>query len=928
MTCNSLRDDSWVTSYSAEYIESMYNIYLSSPHELSEDWRCFFLNHDAENVLPSWDKSKLIDSLMSMEKGVDTVFVESDDSIVSKKKKTSNDSLEFVAKEIIDKYRRYGHLHANTDPLMLSSRSDEKDAFHVDYDVNYDVDLGGKFPKRTLKELVKFMESVYTNSIGVEFMHLPEDQRIWLQDRLEDDRSLYDLLSSEDRKEVLRHIVESEQFEQFLHKKFVGVKRFSGEGLESVVVALEGVIANIAARQGKDVIIGMSHRGRLNILTKVIGKSYEEMFYEFKGNCGFPESYKVAGDVKYHMGYEAVKNVGDSAINVFLCANPSHLESVNPVASGFTRARQDLNKDYDRKKSVCILLHGDAAFSGQGVVYETIVGSRINGYNIGGTVHIICNNQVGFTANPTESRTGKYASDIAKVIDSPIFHVNGYDPDSVLHAVKIAEDFRCAFGIDVFIDIISYRKYGHNETDEPKFTHPVMYEKIHHMELLSEIYAKKNNLDVKPLIKSIHDRLDEGLHKASEYSPRNRVFLHSAWNDIDLYSNEYNFSPETGMDVQELKKICLNLSCAPENVKLHKVIDKLLQYRKDVSETGIGVNWGLGEALALCTISNDSIKVRLSGQDCVRGTFSHRHSSVVCQNHGKQVSIFNAIGDGLDIEILNSYLSEYAVMGFEYGVSLGDPRCLIIWEAQFGDFANGAQIVIDQFLASAETKWLQSSGLVLLLPHAYEGQGCEHSSGRMERFLQLCAENNMQIVNCTTPANLFHVLRRQNVVPYRKPLVIFSPKSLLRHKHAISNIEDFGKGKTFIPVISDDAIDPSSVARILICTGKVYYDLLEKVSSDNIDNVLILRLEQLYPFPAEFLKNELSKYKNVNNFTWIQEEPKNMGAWFFIRDLIGDLIDGNDLRYVGRMNAASPCTGYMSVHKEEQNNIINEALYG
>ena len=876
--------------------------------DIKDEWDDFLREFgEIEEGDAPWGSTDRLTELMNDLDEYAEVFVASKQRGKDRKKPTiKSEETELSDLSVYDSYRRYGHLNADLDPLGLMKRGDE-----------------GNLLQSVSGSQIDSLRKVYCGSIGAEFMHLEsKEEREWIATKMES-KDYGEMITADEKRNILKDIVESEQFEQFLHTRFVGAKRFSGEGLESVVVCLEKILEKCAGNNCEEVVVGMAHRGRLNILSKVAKKEYAAIFYEFKGNVGFPSQYNIKGDVKYHMGHSSIREFNGQNIRITMCANPSHLEAVNPVASGFVRSRQDEIGDSDREKVVCVLLHGDASFAGQGVVYETIAGSNINGYRIGGTIHIICNNQIGFTAETHESRSTRYATDLAKYADSPIFHVNGYDPEAVFFVSNIALEYKNKFKKDVYIDVISYRKYGHNETDEPNFTQPNTYKFVRKMELLSNIYSKKIGVDKENIAENFVSFLEGELERAESYECNVDGIKIEKWKDIEAYGDHYEFSPETGVSETELLRMGKEIASEPQDIVLHKVVKKLILTRLGMLDSGEGIDWGLAEALSFASIAEDGIKFRLTGQDSIRGTFSHRHSMLSCQEKDNKCSIFRNLNHK-NIEIVSSYLSEYAVMGFEYGYSVANPDCLAIWEGQFGDFVNGAQIVIDQFIASAETKWLQNSNLVLLLPHGYEGQGSEHTSGRMERFLQLAGENNMQIVNCTTPANYFHVLRRQNRVKYRKPLIVFTPKSLLRYKLAVSDLKDMGSGTSFLPVI-EDKIEKNKVSKLILCTGKVYYDLLNE--RKDREDVSIVRLEQLYPFPSEILSEVISSYCNLNEVVWLQEEPKNMGGWQFINERITDVLknikgDINYPSFVGRGCAATPSTGYMSCHNKEQEELI------
>ncbi len=730
-----------------------------------------------------------------------------------------------------------------------------------------------------------------------------------------------------------------ETFEQFLQSRFPGAKRFSIEGAENSIIAARKIIRELSESGVEDIVFGMPHRGRLSMLTKIFNKPYRSMLSEFQGNMAHPEHLDVSGDVKYHLGtsYDLKFDNGNK-VHISLAANPSHLEAVNPVVAGKVRAKQDCFGDKDRVKAAGVLFHGDAAFAGQGVVMESLVLSELSGYNAGGTVHIVINNQVGFTATSEEARSGRYATEVAKTVKAPIFHVNGNCALEVAKASAIAAQYRNKFKKDIVIDLVCYRLHGHNEIDEPRFTQPSMYKKVDNLSTPSDIYAKelieKNIIEesyVSEVKSKYRKQLDKELEASKTYKPEKEEWFEGLWKGFVSYSETRGKDKKTGINkktTEEIGKALINL---PSDFKAHKTILKGFEKRTLSLSSGENIDWATGEALAIGSLLLEGTRVRLSGQDSQRGTFSHRHSVVTDQETGGKFTPLNNISkDQAHFEVINSCLSEYAVLGFEYGYSLVNPNNLVIWEAQFGDFSNGAQIVIDQFISSAEMKWMRASGLVMLLPHGYEGQGPEHSSARLERYLQLCAENNMQVVNCTTPANYFHALRRQIHRNYRKPLIVMSPKSLLRHPSAVSTIEEFGEGKEFSPILSDNRDNNKESKKLVLCSGKIYYELLEGVKKDNKKNVSIIRVEQYYPFPEKELLAELKKYTNAEELVWCQEEPRNMGAWYFIRPRIEQLMEKlkikKPLEYVGRGYSASTAAGYASVHNRRQKEIIKEAI--
>ncbi|MEE8500253.1 MAG: 2-oxoglutarate dehydrogenase E1 component, partial [Kiloniellales bacterium] len=732
----------------------------------------------------------------------------------------------------------------------------------------------------------------------------------------------------------------AETFERFLDKKYTGTKRFGLDGGESMIPALEQILKRGGQLGLEEVVIGLPHRGRLNVLANFMGKSFTAIFSEFQGGAAHPEDVGGSGDVKYHLGTSSDREFGDNVLHLSLTANPSHLEAVDPVVVGKVRAKQIQRRDTDRTKVMALLMHGDAAFAGQGLVAETLDLSELKGYRIGGTIHVIVNNQIGFTTNPVHSRSGPYCSEVAKMIQAPIFHVNGDDPEAVVHVARIAIEFRQTFNKDVVIDMFCYRRHGHNEGDEPAFTQPLMYRQIRGHPTTREVYAERlaaegtvTAQEADGLVADWQRRLNEAFEAAGGYKPNKADWLEGAWSGLDRVRGYDARRGKTAVPMKTLKQVGAALSSFPADFNAHRKIVRQLETKKKMIETGEGIDWATAEALAFGTLLVEDHPVRLSGQDSNRGTFSQRHAALVDQETEERYVPLNHIGaDQASIEIVDSPLSEMAVLGFEYGYSLAEPGALVLWEAQFGDFANGAQVIIDQFIVSGESKWLRMSGLVMLLPHGFEGQGPEHSSARLERYLQLCAEDNIQVVNCTTPSNYFHVLRRQMHRNFRKPLIIMTPKSLLRHKRAVSKLADLGPGSTFHRVMYCDELpcDPKDAKQVVLCSGKVYYDLFEERAKRGLRDVHFLRLEQLYPFPADALATELEPYRHCH-LVWCQEEPRNMGPWPFVADFIREIaaeagVEDTRLRYAGRASAGSPATGQAKRHQVEQAALIDDAL--
>jgi 2-oxoglutarate dehydrogenase E1 component len=801
--------------------------------------------------------------------------------------------------------------------------------------------------KSNVREILDFLNKVYCGPIGYEYMHISNpEERKWLRDRIELDDSALEF--TENGKEaILNKLIQAEGFEKFLHTKYVGTKRFGLDGGESLIPALEQIIKIGGQSNVLEVKIGMSHRGRLNVLANVLQKSYKRIFNEFAGDIHAPTK-DGAGDVKYHLGASSDRKFDGNSVHVSLTDNPSHLEAVNPVVLGQTRAKQYFHKDKQRNKVIPILIHGDAAFAGQGIVAECFAMSGLPGHNTGGTIHIIINNQIGFTTSPRFARSSPYPSDVAKMVEAPIFHVNGDDPEAVVYATRIATEFRLKFNRDVVIDLICYRRFGHNEGDEPSFTQPLMYKKIRSHPTVTNFYGKKliqeglfTEKSLKEKIDNFKNLLDDQFKNAKDYKPQIEWF-EGSWS---RYKPEKGKDKRgiSGVDEKILKEISNKINVIPAEVNAHKTIIKIFESRKKSIDEGKNIDWATAEALAFGSLVEQGFPVRLVGQDSGRGTFSQRHSVLRNQIDNKRYIPLNNISKNQkQFEIVDSFLSELAVLGFEYGYSLVEPNTLTLWEAQFGDFANGAQVIIDQFISSGERKWSRASGLVMLLPHGYEGQGPEHSSARLERFLQLCSNDNMQVMNCTTPANYFHALRRQMNRDFRKPLVIMTPKSLLRNKYCVSNLVDFNKKNSFHRVMWDHAIDPayngfiklkpsSKIRKVILCSGKVYFDLLEAREKLKVDDVVLFRIEQLYPFPAKSLVKEIKPYAKSAKFYWCQEEPKNMGAWFSVRDYIQWTLDNikannKEISYIGRSPDASPATGYAKRHISQQQEIIKKVF--
>ncbi len=956
---------SFLNKSNSAFIEQMYLKFINKDSDLPTSWKNYFLDIGDELDLiakeingPSWSPQKKRIDLDKLQKTIDNketnILKESQQNGIDKIdiKKSNRDSIRAVS--LIRSYRQRGHLISKVDPLelreieYLDELHPESYGFNKE-DYKHKIYLDGITNKdySNIREILSFLKKTYCGSIGYEYMHISNpSERKWIRDRVEKDENALQFTKN-GKNAILNKLIQAEGFEKFLNTKFVGTKRFGLDGAESLIPALEQIIKIGGQFKIKEVKIGMSHRGRLNVLANVLQKSYKRIFNEFAGEMN-DNAEDTAGDVKYHLGASSDREFDGNSVHVSLTDNPSHLEAVNPVVLGQARAKQFFHKDKDRNKVIPILIHGDAAFAGQGIVAECFAMSGLPGHNTGGTIHIIVNNQIGFTTSPRFARSSPHPSDVAKMVDAPIIHANGDDPEAVVYATRIATEFRLKFNRDVVIDLVCYRRFGHNEGDEPSFTQPLMYKKIRSHPSTTSIYGKKlinENIileeDLNSKIKKFKDLLDQQFKTAKDYKPKIEWF-EGTWS---------RYKPEKGKDKRGAtgvnSNILLNISNKinelPSDSNIHKTIKKILETRKKNIEQGFGIDWATAEALAFGSLLEEGYPVRLVGQDSGRGTFSQRHSVLRNQiDNSRYIPLNNISKNQKNFEIVDSFLSELAVLGFEYGYSLVAPNTLTVWEAQFGDFANGAQVIIDQFIASGERKWKRASGLVMLLPHGYEGQGPEHSSARLERFLQLCANDNLQIMNCTTPANYFHALRRQVLRDFRKPLIIMTPKSLLRNKYCVSELKDFSKENSFHRVMWDHSMDPKSkgfiklknnseIKKVILCSGKVYFDLLAAREKIKKNDVIIFRIEQLYPFPAKSLVKELKPFAKNANFYWCQEEPKNMGAWLLVRDYIRWTLDtikakNNEISYIGRIPDASPATGYAKRHLSEQQEIINKVF--
>ncbi len=948
----------------AEYLARLYGQFLSNPEKVDPSWRAFFSEmKDTELALlrelqgASWTPPQNRKAGESF--GSFAVATGSDVPAVTKassvpRSGVNDGDIRMAARDsiqalmLIRAYRARGHLVANLDPLGLKmpTAHPELDPAHYGFtDSDYDrpIFINGVLGMETatLHEILQALRQIYCGTIGVEFLHISDPaQKGWIQERIEAPRNHTDFTPN-GRKAILQRLVAGESFEKFLAVKYPGTKRFGLDGGESLVPAIEQIMKRGAQLGIREIIVGMAHRGRLNVLTNVLGKSFTALFSEFQGNSPNPDDVQGSGDVKYHLGTSSDRDFDGHTVHLSLTPNPSHLEVVDPVVIGKVRAKQAMARDAEGTKVLPLLLHGDAAFAGQGLVAETLMISELPGYSVGGTIHIVINNQIGFTTMPQYSRSGPYCTDVAKMLSAPIFHVNGDDPEAVVHVARIATEFRQQFKKDVVIDMFCYRRFGHNEGDEPAFTQPLMYKKIRAQSSTRELYANRliaegvvSEPESKQMVEDFNAYLEQAFEATKSYKPNKADFLEGAWTGMKVAHGEERRG-ETGISPELMQRLGRVLSTVPAGFNVNPKIQRQLEAKAEMFKTGQGFDWATGEALAFGALVDEGYGVRLSGQDCGRGTFSQRHAILYDQeNESKYIPLTKVSPAQATFEVHDSPLSEAAVLGFEYGYTLADPRSLVMWEAQFGDFANGAQVLIDQFIASAETKWLRMSGLVLLLPHGFEGQGPEHSSARLERFLQLSAEDNWQVCNCTTPASYFHVLRRQMVRDFRKPLIIMTPKSLLRHKLAVSPAAMFTGQSTFHRVLWDDAKDSlakgKDVKRVVLCSGKVYYDLFEEREKHGLKNITILRLEQLYPFPHKALVEELKQYPNAE-VIWCQEEPRNQGSWFFVNERIEAVLKetGHKVgrpRYAGRIDAAAPATGSLKRHQTEQAKLVAEAL--
>ncbi len=974
----------------AGYIEDLYARYIENPADVDASWRSYFarLEDRAEDVTanaegpswarPDWPETANGELVSALDGDWGEIAVKTRRAVTNKAAaagrtasieevhKATRDSIRAVM--MIRAYRMRGHLHADLDPLRLKPDESAPELDPASYGFT-PADFGRKIfidfylglEYATIPEMLEILLRTYCSTLGVEFMHISDPEaKAWIQERIEGpDKEIS--FTEIGKKAILNKLVEAEGFERFLNVKYTGTKRFGLDGAEALIPALEQIIKRGGALGVKDIVLGMSHRGRLNVLTQVMAKPHRALFHEFKGGSYYPEDVEGSGDVKYHLGTSSNREFDGNNVHLSLSANPSHLEIVDPVVLGKARAKQDQHNAVDgrfiedtsktdRSMVLPLLIHGDAAFAGQGVVAECFGLSGLKGHRTGGAIHFIVNNQLGFTTAPHFSRSSPYPTDVAKVIEAPVFHVNGDDPEAVVFAAKVATEYRQRFLKPVVIDMFCYRRFGHNEGDDPSLTQPLMYRHIRDHKTTFEIYAdelvtqglvKRDEVD--KLQSDWRARLEAEFEIGQDFRPNKTDWLDGAWKSIHAGPGDGPRRGHTGVDIETLAEIGTRLNAVPQDFKIHKTIERLIDKHRQMFQSGQGIDWGTAEALAFGTLLTEGHPVRLSGQDSERGTFAHRHSVLHDQETDAQYTPLNHINpEQARYEVINSMLSEEAVLGFEYGYSLAEPNALTLWEAQFGDFANGAQVVVDQFVSAAERKWFRMSGLVMLLPHGYEGQGPEHSSARLERYLQLCAEDNLQVANCTTPANYFHILRRQVKREFRKPLILMTPKSLLRHKRAVSTLAEMGPDTSFHRLLLDDAeapetakteirlVEDADIRRVVLCSGKVYYDLLEDREKRGIADVYLMRLEQLYPFPAKALIDQLSRFTNAD-ILWCQEEPKNMGAWGFVQPYLEWVMTqiGRECghpAYAGRPASASPATGLMRTHLSQLRALLDEAL--
>ena len=961
----------------AFYLEQMQARYAANPNSVDPSWQSYFasLGEEAANAKknaegPTWkrgdwpaDSADELTSALTGDWGTDATAKK----VTSRMAGASDEDVRQATKDslralmIIRAYRMRGHLIANLDPLGLNVLDPHPELDPATYgfndaDMDREIFIDGVLGLETasLNRILEILRRTYCSTFGMQFMHISDpEEKSWLQQRIEGpDKEIS--FSKEGRRAILQKLIEGEAFEQLIHKRYPGTKRFGIDGAESLLPALEQIIKRGGQLGLKDINFGMPHRGRLNVMAAVMQKPYSAIFHEFLGGVSSGGDDYGSGDVKYHLGVSDDREFDGNSVHLSLAPNPSHLEVVAPVVMGKARAKQQMAsgtyQSHNPEQVMAVILHGDSAFAGQGIVMECFQLSQLKGYRTGGTLHVIVNNQIGFTTTPDEYRSGQYASDVAMMVEAPIFHVNGDDPEAVVFAARVATEYRQKFGKDVVLDIICYRRYGHNEGDDPSFTQPLMYQAIGAKKTTREIYADRL-IALGDLTAEEHEKdvdafyavLDGEFDKAKSYETQPPDWLQGVWQGlIQPEEGDGKRRGDTSVEIERLREIGQKITAVPNSVNIHRTLKRIIKARADKVASEENIDWGLAEHLAFGTLITEGHPVRLSGQDSERGTFSQRQSHFIDQkDEHKYTPLNNLSGDQEYYQVLNSHLSEEAVLGFEYGFSGAAPHALTIWEAQFGDFANGAQVMVDQFISTAEQKWLRMSGLVMLLPHGYEGQGPEHSSARLERYLQMCAEDNMQVTNVSTPANYFHVLRRQVKRSFRKPLINMSPKSLLRHKLCVSTFKEMATGSEFHRLLWDDAqyrpeisqiklLDDKNIKRVILCSGKVYYDLFEAREELGRNDVYLLRVEQLYPYPDDAVQEELMRFKKAE-IVWAQEEPKNMGAWSFIeprieKSLIAIKAKQTRARYVGRPAAASTATGIAAKHKKEQQAIIDDAF--
>jgi len=947
-----------LSGVSPGFVEDLFSRWQSGQSSVDQAWIRYFEMMDAAVSGPSWKRASWpVAETDTLTAALDPTQMEPVGEIaaiggpVAKPAKSDNraasesaalDSIR--AMMLIRAYRGRGHLAADLDPLGLARQALPADLEpshfgFTDEDLDRQIYVGGHLglAQSTVRELVRILRANYCGPIGLEYMHIADvEERSFLQERFEGYGKEI-IFGPDDKKEILAKLIQGVEYERFLGKKYVGTTRFGLNGAEAALPAIEAIIRRSSHNGVTEVVIGMNHRGRLNVLTNVMRKPYRAVFSEFAGGSANPEDVGGAGDVKYHLGTSTDREIDGRNVHLSLASNPSHLEAVDPVVLGKARAKQTKLRDKERALVLPLLVHGDAAFAGQGIVMECFGFSGLRGYNTGGSIHIIINNQVGFTTSPQFARSSPYPSDIAKMVQAPILHVNGDDPEAVAFASNLAVDFRTRFKRDVVIDMWCYRLFGHNEGDEPSFTQPLMYEEIRRHSAVSDIYGRRlkgegivDDIWIGTETARFVSHLEEEFEAGKSYRPNKADWFEGDWTGLSSSSESDGRRGDTAVEQSRIEELKPVLTDIPGNLAVHKTLARVLEAKKLMFDAGEGFDWATGEALAFGTLLQEGHGVRLSGQDCMRGTFSQRHAGWTDQTDGHRYYPLSTVNRAF--EVCDSPLNEFGVMGFEYGYASAAPQSLVLWEAQFGDFANGAQVIVDQFIAASESKWLRANGLVLLLPHGHEGQGPEHSSARVERFLQLCADDNMQVANCTTPANYFHILRRQLKRDFRKPLVLMTPKSLLRHKAAISRIEDFSTGSSFSPLLADpNAPSDLDIGRLIFCTGKVGYDLLEARDAAGDTDIAIIRIEQLYPYPADEIVDLVRRCRNAKTIVWAQEEPRNAGAWsYMLEPLMRCLAEANAGPrmpiYAGRPASASTATGFAKRHRAEQGALVAAAL--